>query len=45
MTGGAGGVSYWEGACEVVEEASGENLGRAYLEMTGYADDIGQKLR
>jgi predicted secreted hydrolase len=45
MTGGAGGVSYWEGACEVVEEASGETVGRAYLEMTGYADDIGQKLR
>lgn len=45
MTGGTGGVSYWEGACEVKDEASGEMVGRAYLEMTGYADDIGQKLR
>jgi len=45
MTGGTGGVSYWEGACEVKDEASGEIVGRAYLEMTGYADDIGQKLR
>lgn len=45
MTGGTGGVSYWEGACEVKDEVSGEVVGRAYLEMTGYADDIGQKLR
>jgi predicted secreted hydrolase len=45
MTGGTGGVSYWEGACEVKDETSGEVVGRAYLEMTGYADDIGQKLR
>lgn len=45
MTGGAGGVSYWEGACDVKDEDSGEVVGRAYLEMTGYADDIGEKLR
>jgi predicted secreted hydrolase len=45
ISGGAGGVSYWEGACEVRDESSGALLGRAYLEMTGYADDIGQKLR
>ncbi len=45
MTGGSGGVSYWEGACDVIDEDSGEAVGRAYLEMTGYADDIGQKLR
>lgn len=45
MTGGAGGVSYWEGACDVRDESSGEIVGRAYLEMTGYADDIGERLR
>ncbi len=28
---------YWEGACEVLDKASGERVGRAYLEMTGYA--------
>ncbi|MEX2578717.1 MAG: lipocalin-like domain-containing protein [Verrucomicrobiales bacterium] len=41
---GPGGVSYWEGACDV-EDAKGEKLGRAYLELTGYADDLGEKLR
>ncbi len=45
MTGGAGGVRYWEGACDVRDEASGEIVGRSYLEMTGYADDIGKRLR
>lgn len=45
MTGGAVGVSYWEGACEVRDETTGETVGRAYLEMTGYADDIGERLR
>jgi len=45
MVGAAGGVSYWEGACDVRDEVTGEIVGRAYLEMTGYADDIGEKLR
>lgn len=45
MVGAAGGVSYWEGACDVRDEVTGEVVGRAYLEMTGYADDIGEKLR
>ena len=45
ITGGAGGVSYWEGACDVVDEATGEVVGRAFLEMTGYADDVGRFLR
>ena len=45
MSGRAGDVSYWEGACDVRDEDSGELVGRAYLEMTGYADDIGEKLR
>lgn len=29
-------VSYWEGAVEVIDEASGREIGRGYLEMTGY---------
>lgn len=45
MVGGAGGVSYWEGACDIVDLASGKIVGRAFLEMTGYADDIGPRLR
>lgn len=31
-------VSYWEGAVEVLNSASGERLGRGYLELSGYAD-------
>lgn len=45
MTGGAGGVSYWEGACDVIDLSLGEVVGKAYLEMTGYADNIADKLR
>lgn len=29
-------VHYWEGAVEVVDEASGKAIGRGYLEMAGY---------
>lgn len=45
LTGGVGGVSYWEGACDVIDEATGKIVGRAYLELTGYADDLGERLR
>lgn len=45
LAGGVGGVSYWEGACEVRDETTGALVGRAYLEMTGYADDLGERLR
>lgn len=47
MTGGLGGVSYWEGACDVIDEANGETVGRAYLELTGYAegDDLQSRLK
>lgn len=31
-------VGYWEGAVEVIEPASGDRLGRGYLELSGYAD-------
>jgi predicted secreted hydrolase len=30
-------VTYWEGACDVRAPGSGATLGRAYVEMTGYA--------
>jgi predicted secreted hydrolase len=30
-------VTYWEGACDVTEPGSAIPLGRAYVEMTGYA--------
>lgn len=43
MTGGSGGVSYWEGACDIIE--NGEVVGRAFLEMTGYTESIADKLR
>jgi predicted secreted hydrolase len=29
--------TYWEGACDVLDATSGKKIGRAYLEMTGYA--------
>ena len=43
MANGSGGVSYWEGACDIWE--GDEIVGRAFLEMTGYADSIADKLR
>ena len=45
MVGGSGGVSYWEGACDIVDVETDEIIGRAFLEMTGYADNIAEKLQ
>jgi predicted secreted hydrolase len=39
LTGGLGGVAYWEGACRVLD-AEGKEIGSAYLELTGYAGKI-----
>ncbi len=36
---GTVGGSYWEGACRVLNE-SGQDIGSAYLELTGYAKDL-----
>jgi hypothetical protein len=45
MTGGLGRVAYWEGACDFLDDASDE-VGRAYLELTGYTgDDLQKRLR
>ena len=35
LGGKLGGVTYWEGACRIVDEA-GATLGSAYMELTGY---------
>jgi predicted secreted hydrolase len=40
-----GSLSYWEGACEVIDEATGKRVGRAYLELAGYAAGLGKHLR
>lgn len=38
------GTYYWEGACEV-QNPEGISLGQAYLELAGYHDSLGNKLR
>jgi len=45
IVGRAGGVSYWEGACDVIDLETDAIVGRAFLEMTGYADDVAERLR
>jgi predicted secreted hydrolase len=39
LTGKVGGVGYWEGACRVLDENKTE-IGRAYMELTGYAKSL-----
>jgi len=39
LTGKVGGVAYWEGACRVLDENQKE-IGRAYMELTGYGDSL-----
>ncbi len=39
LTGKVGGVAYWEGACRVLDEKQRE-IGRAYMELTGYGDSL-----
>lgn len=38
------GLPYWEGACDVLD-AQGKVIGRAFLELAGYAGDLGGHLR
>lgn len=47
ISGSLGGVAYWEGACDVVDEDLGQVVGRGYLELTGYSrdDDLKTRLR
>jgi predicted secreted hydrolase len=44
LSGGIGGTPYWEGACRVVGR-DGAEVGWAYVELTGYAGDLGARLR
>ena len=37
-----GGVGYWEGACRV-RDATGKEIGRAYMELTGYGQTLSGK--
>ena len=44
MTGKIGGVPYWEGACDVLDE-KGNKVGVAYLELAGYVEGLAERLR
>jgi predicted secreted hydrolase len=37
-------ISYWEGACDVLDE-SGAIIGEAYVELTGYDGRLSERLR
>jgi len=39
LAGRLGGIAYWEGACRV-RDASGSDVGSAYMELTGYAAEL-----
>jgi predicted secreted hydrolase len=38
------GLAYWEGACDVLDP-QGNVIGRAFLELAGYAGDLARHLR
>ena len=44
QTGDLGGIAYWEGACRVRDKA-GNMVGRAYMELTGYAGNFSARFR
>lgn len=44
LTGALGGVTYWEGACRVLN-SDGVECGRAFLELTGHAGDLSRQLK
>ena len=44
LTGRITGISYWEGGCRILDER-GEDIGSAFLELTGYAGDLTRSLR
>jgi predicted secreted hydrolase len=39
LAGATGGVAYWEGAC-TVRDGQQKLIGRAYMELTGYAASL-----
>ena len=44
LNGALGGIPYWEGACHVLNE-QGENIGSAYLELTGYVGSLADRFK
>jgi predicted secreted hydrolase len=42
LGGALGGAPYWEGACRVLND-QGREAGSAYLELTGYAEDLSDR--
>ncbi len=44
MAAAPGGVSYWEGACDILDSTQ-VLIGRGYLELTGYVGDLAERLR
>ncbi|HAV61909.1 MAG TPA: carotenoid 1,2-hydratase [Verrucomicrobiales bacterium] len=44
LHGAVGGVAYWEGACRV-RDASGEEVGSAYLELAGYLGSLNARFK
>lgn len=44
LDGGLPGLTYWEGACRVLN-ADGRDCGRAFLELAGYAGDLSAHLK
>jgi predicted secreted hydrolase len=43
LVGQLGGISYWEGACDLVE--AGKPIGEAYMELTGYSESLKENLK
>ncbi len=44
MIGKLGGINYWEGACDVLDENKNP-IGKAYIELTGYDGKLADRLR
>lgn len=44
IVGKIGGVNYWEGACDVLNE-DGKTVGQAYVELAGYDGQLSDRLR
>jgi len=43
LDGRLGGIAYWEGACDVLDKSG--RVGEGYMELTGYQDSLGDRLR
>lgn len=40
LNGQLDGIPYWEGACTIADASTDSELGEAYMELTGYAQDL-----